>query len=90
MLVFDTFKPALVNAAGIHGKIYAADAASMIQCATLGRLVEPIEVGCAIAFSAGHQNDVIIGSNPSVDAGWLCCSPWQACGGLRKHADERS
>lgn len=65
----------------------ALDAALMTRHAALGRLVDPHEVGCAIAFLISPQSSGITGVNLPVDAGWLCGSPWEAYGGLRKNSD---
>ncbi len=65
----------------------ALDPISMTRHAALGRLVEPCEVGRAIAFLIGPQSSGITGINLPVDGGWLCGSPWEAYGGLRKGAD---
>lgn len=66
----------------------ALDEKLMTQNAALGRLVEPAEIGCAIAFLIGPQSSAITGVNLPVDAGWLCGSPWEAYGGLRKGSDD--
>jgi NAD(P)-dependent dehydrogenase (short-subunit alcohol dehydrogenase family) len=65
------------------------DPTLMTQHAALGRLVEPAEIGRAIAFLIGPESSAITGINLPVDAGWLCGSPWEAYGGLRKGSDER-
>lgn len=67
----------------------ALDPTLMTQHAALGRLVEPAEIGRAIAFLIGPDSSAITGINLPVDAGWLCGSPWEAYGGLRKGSDDR-
>jgi NAD(P)-dependent dehydrogenase (short-subunit alcohol dehydrogenase family) len=55
----------------------------LTQTAALGRLVEPIEVGRAIAWLIGPGSSAITGVNLPVDAGFLAAVPWTAYGGLR-------
>ena len=55
----------------------------LTQTAALGRLVEPIEVGRAIAWLIGPGSSAITGVNLPVDAGFLAAVPWAAYGGLR-------
>jgi NAD(P)-dependent dehydrogenase (short-subunit alcohol dehydrogenase family) len=55
----------------------------MTGTAALGRLVEPIEVGRAIAWLIGPGSSAITGVNLPVDAGFLAAVSWTAYGGLR-------
>lgn len=55
----------------------------LTQTAALGRLVEPIEVGRAIAWLIGPGSSAITGVNLPVDAGFLAAVSWTAYGGLR-------
>ena len=55
----------------------------LTQTAALGRLVEPVEVGRAIAWLIGPGSSAITGVNLPVDAGFLAAVPWTAYGGLR-------
>ena len=71
--------------AGIQSR--ALDPTLMTRHAALGRLVEPKEVAHAIAFLLSPQSSGITGINLPVDAGWLCGSPWEAYGGLRKEGE---
>ncbi|MBX5472330.1 MAG: SDR family oxidoreductase [Acetobacteraceae bacterium] len=52
----------------------------------LRRLVEPEEVGHAIAWLLSDAASAITGVNLPVDAGFLCGVTWQAYGGLRSEA----
>ena len=56
---------------------------NMIRTAALGRLVEPIEVGQAVAWLIGPQSSAVTGTNLVVDAGFLASVSWTAYGGLR-------
>lgn len=55
----------------------------MTDISALRRLVEPSEVGCAVAWLLGDGASAITGINLPVDAGFLCGVTWQAYGGLR-------
>jgi NAD(P)-dependent dehydrogenase (short-subunit alcohol dehydrogenase family) len=51
--------------------------------AALQRLVEPAEVGSAIAWLLGPEASAVTGANIPVDAGFLVGVTWAAYGGLR-------
>ncbi len=51
--------------------------------AAMNRLVEPVEVGEAIAFLLSPASSGITGINLPVDAGFIAGSTWDAYGGLR-------
>ena len=55
----------------------------MEGAAALHRLVEPGEVGRAIAWLIGPSSSAITGINLPVDAGFLAAMGWQPYGGLR-------
>jgi NAD(P)-dependent dehydrogenase (short-subunit alcohol dehydrogenase family) len=55
----------------------------LVQGAALRRLVEPAEVGRAIAWLLGPDASAVTGANIPVDAGFLAGVTWAAYGGLR-------
>lgn len=67
--------------AGLRQGVLRED--DLTQGAALRRLVEPIEVGRAIAWLLGPAASAITGANIPVDAGFLAGITWQAYGGLR-------
>jgi NAD(P)-dependent dehydrogenase (short-subunit alcohol dehydrogenase family) len=54
----------------------------------MGRLVEPMEVGRAIAWLLSEHSSGITGANIPVDAGFLVGIPWRAYGGFRSGRDK--
>lgn len=61
----------------------ALDAARLVDDTAMGRLVEPSEVGRAIAWLIGPGSSGVTGVNLPVDAGFLAGSTWSAYGGFR-------
>ena len=61
----------------------ALDEEALKRAAAMGRLVEPIEVGRAIAWLAGPASSGVTGANLPVDAGFLAGVTWDAYGGFR-------
>lgn len=59
------------------------DPSSLENNAALGRLVEPREIGLAVAFLLSDDAAAITGVNLPVDAGWLVAASWHTYGGLR-------
>ena len=59
------------------------DAALLCEGAALGRMVEPEEVGRAVAFLLSDDAAAITGIDLPVDAGWLCASHLTTYGGAR-------
>ena len=59
------------------------DAALLREATALGRLVEPDEVGRAVAFLLSDDARAITGIELPVDAGWLCSSHLTTYGGTR-------
>jgi NAD(P)-dependent dehydrogenase (short-subunit alcohol dehydrogenase family) len=53
------------------------------EAAALGRMVEPIEIGRAVAFLLSDDASAITGINLPVDAGWLAASHLTTYGGVR-------
>jgi NAD(P)-dependent dehydrogenase (short-subunit alcohol dehydrogenase family) len=56
---------------------------SLTRDSAMGRLVEPIEVGRAIAWLLSPASSAITGANIPVDAGFLVGATWSAYGGFR-------
>lgn len=67
--------------AGLQHGVLKAD--ELIRGTALQRLVEPIEIGRAIAWLISPAAGAITGANIPVDAGFLAGITWQAYGGLR-------
>jgi NAD(P)-dependent dehydrogenase (short-subunit alcohol dehydrogenase family) len=61
----------------------AMDIQNLTRHSAMGRLVEAIEVGRAIAWLLAPQSSAITGVNLPVDAGFLAGSTWSAYGGFR-------
>lgn len=61
----------------------AMNEALLTEQAAMGRLVEPIEVGQAIAWLIGPASSGVTGVNLPVDAGFLAGMTWRAYGGFR-------
>jgi NAD(P)-dependent dehydrogenase (short-subunit alcohol dehydrogenase family) len=59
------------------------DEALIREAAALGRMVEPDEVGRAVAFLLSDDAAAITGIDLPVDAGWLCGSHLSTYGGVR-------
>ena len=59
------------------------DEALIREAAALGRLVEPDEIGRAVAFLLSDDAAAITGIDLPVDAGWLCGSHLTTYGGVR-------
>ncbi len=59
------------------------DPALLMDNATLGRMVEPEEIGRAVAFLASDEAAAITGIALPVDAGFYCAGSWAPYGGVR-------
>ena len=59
------------------------DASLLREAAALGRMVEPEEVGRAVAFLLSDDAGAITGIDLPVDAGWLCAAHLATYGGVR-------
>ena len=64
-------------------KAGALDEERLTRAAAMGRLVEPAEVGRAIAWLIGPGSSGVTGANLPVDAGFLVGATWDAYGGFR-------
>jgi NAD(P)-dependent dehydrogenase (short-subunit alcohol dehydrogenase family) len=74
-----TLTPALE--AGLRSGALEEDA--LTRGTAMGRLVDPIEVGRAIAWLIGPGSSAVTGANLPVDAGFLAGVTWDAYGGFR-------
>jgi len=63
------------------------DPKQLSEGAALGRLVEPVEIGRAVAFLLSDDAGAITGIDLPVDAGWLCGAHQTSYGGLRPARD---
>jgi len=59
------------------------DPALLAANSTLGRMVEPEEIGRAIAFLVSDEAAAITGVGLPVDAGYFCAGSWHPYGGVR-------
>lgn len=75
-----TLTPALKNAIDRGER----DVSSLTVNAALRRLVDPEEIGRAVAFLASDAASAITGVNLPVDCGWLTGTSWSTYGGLRE------
>jgi NAD(P)-dependent dehydrogenase (short-subunit alcohol dehydrogenase family) len=75
-----TLTPALKNAIDRGER----DVSSLTANAALRRLVDPKEIGQAVAFLASNAASAITGINVPVDCGWLAGTSWSTYGGLRE------
>ncbi len=75
-----TLTPALKNAIDRGER----DVSSLTVNAALRRLVDPEEIGRAVAFLASDAASAITGINLPVDCGWLAGTSWSTYGGLRE------
>ena len=63
------------------------DVLSLTANAPLQRLVDPDEIGHAVAFLASSAASAITGINLPVDCGWLAGTTWSTYGGLREQTE---
>lgn len=75
-----TLTPALKNAIDRGER----DVSSLTANAPLGRLVDPEDIGQAVAFLASGSASAITGINLPVDCGWLAGTSWSTYGGFRE------
>lgn len=59
------------------------DPSLLEENSTLGRMVEPEEIGRAIAFLVSDEASAITGIALPVDAGFFCAGSWHPYGGVR-------
>lgn len=61
------------------------DVAVMAENSTLGRMVEPNEVGTVAAFLLSEDASAVTGVSMAVDAGFYHAGSWNPYGGVRQH-----
>jgi NAD(P)-dependent dehydrogenase (short-subunit alcohol dehydrogenase family) len=59
------------------------------DASTLGRMVEPVEIGRAVAFLFSDDASAITGIDLPVDAGWLAGAHMNTYGGVRASRVEK-
>jgi NAD(P)-dependent dehydrogenase (short-subunit alcohol dehydrogenase family) len=64
-------------------EVGALSARDLTSSTALGRLIEPIEIGQAIAWLSGPQSSAVTGINLVVDGGFLAGVGWTPYGGVR-------
>lgn len=73
-----TLTPALQDAIDRRDR----DPRELTEPTAMGRMVQPREIGAAVAFLASDAASAITGIDLPVDAGWLAGISWQTYGGL--------
>lgn len=58
------------------------DPADLVASTALGRMVDPHEVACGVAFLASDAASAITGVDLPIDAGWLVGTSWNSYGGV--------
>ena len=61
------------------------DVDMMNENSTLGRMVEPSEIGTVAAFLLSDDASAVTGVSMAVDAGFLHAGSWSPYGGVRRH-----
>lgn len=61
------------------------DVALMNENSTLGRMVEPSEIGTVAAFLLSEDASAVTGVSMAVDAGFYHVGSWNPYGGVRRH-----
>ncbi len=81
----NTVQPGYTRTPALQAQIDAGnrDASLLEANSTLGRMVEPEEVGRAIAFLVSDEAAAITGAALPVDAGYFCAGSWHPYGGVR-------
>ena len=82
--------PGFVGTPALLAQIQAGlrDPARLRETSALGRMVEPEEIGRAVAFLLSDDAGAITGIDLPVDAGWLCASQMSTYGGVRPARSE--
>lgn len=80
----NSVSPGYTATPGLQTEIDAGrrDVSRLTGNASLGRLVQPIEIGRAVAFLLSPAASAISGIDLPVDCGWLAGSTWATYGGL--------
>jgi NAD(P)-dependent dehydrogenase (short-subunit alcohol dehydrogenase family) len=81
----NTVPPGYTRTPALQAQIDAGkrDPALLEANSTLGRMVEPEEIGNAIAFLVSDDAAAITGVALPVDAGYFCAGSWHPYGGVR-------
>ncbi|MEM7744226.1 MAG: SDR family oxidoreductase [Pseudomonadota bacterium] len=81
----NTVQPGYTRTPALQAQIDAGnrDPGLLEANSTLGRMVEPEEIGAAIAFLVSDQAAAITGVALPVDAGYFCAGSWHPYGGVR-------
>ncbi len=81
----NTVQPGYTRTPALQAQIDAGarDVSLLEANSTLGRMVEPDEVGKAIAFLVSDDAAAISGVALPVDAGYFCAGSWHPYGGVR-------
>lgn len=81
----NTVQPGYTRTPALQAQIDAGnrDVSLLEANSTLGRMVEPEEVGNAIAFLVSDDAAAISGVALPVDAGYFCAGSWHPYGGVR-------
>lgn len=81
----NTVQPGYTRTPALQAQIDAGnrDVALLEANSTLGRMVEPDEIGKAIAFLVSDEAAAISGVALPVDAGYFCAGSWHPYGGVR-------
>lgn len=81
----NTVQPGYTRTPALQAQIDAGnrDPALLEANSTLGRMVEPEEIGRAIAFLVSDDAAAITGVALPVDAGYFCAGSWHPYGGVR-------
>lgn len=80
-------EPGYTRTPGLQAQIDLGkrDIALMEENSALGRLVEPTEIGAAVAFLLSDDASAVTGLSMAVDAGFYGAGSWAPYGGVRKH-----
>lgn len=81
----NTVEPGYTRTPALQAQIDAGnrDPSLLEANSTLGRMVEPDEIGRAIAFLVSDEASAITGIALPVDAGFFCAGSWHPYGGVR-------
>ena len=81
----NTIQPGYTRTPALQAQIDKGlrDPALLDENSTLGRMVEPEEIGRTIAFLVSDDASAITGVALPVDAGYFCAGSWHPYGGVR-------
>ena len=81
----NTVQPGYTRTPALQAQIDAGnrDVSLLEANSTLGRMVEPEDIGNAIAFLVSDEAAAITGVALPVDAGYFCAGSWHPYGGVR-------